>query len=44
LAYETTAVFLAVAMLLLERGLNARDGDFLVPEGKDTSNLPPGLT
>ena len=40
LAYETTAVFLAVAMLLLERGLNARDGDFLVPDGKEASSLP----
>lgn len=40
LAYETTAVFLAVAMLLLERGLNARDGDFLVPDGKEAPSLP----
>ena len=38
LAYETTAVFLAVAMLLLERGLNARDGDFLVPDNKESSS------
>ena len=32
LAYEITAAALAVGMLLLERGLNARESGLLVPE------------
>lgn len=38
LAYEATAVFLAVGMLLLERGLNARESDVLFTASEDTSS------
>ena len=38
LAYEATAVFLAVGMLLLERGLNARESDVLFSASEDTSS------
>lgn len=36
LAYEATAVFLAVGMLLLERGLNSREADVLFSSSKQS--------
>ena len=39
LAYEITAAALAVGMLLLERGLNARESGLLVPESN--LDVPP---
>ena len=43
LAYEATAVFLAVGMLLLERGLNARESDVLFTASEDTSSDSQGI-
>ncbi len=39
LAYEATAVCLAVGMLLLERGLNARESSIFVQEGGESAEL-----